>query len=128
MKVSFVAHRGENVCQRAGGLYLRRKDISLLDEIEAAALSESQSLATALRKCIALAGRAESGALREWATQELRGYEPDDDVPAYRVIHVLLAIDGSVMMPGGLMQKRGEQISVTDLQISHVRVSPSEWK
>jgi len=46
----------------------------MLDQIERDALDESASVATALRKCVALGGRSGSQALRDWATQELDGY------------------------------------------------------
>ena len=35
---------------------------------------------------IALGGEAGSAELREWATRELRGYGPDDELPEYRWI------------------------------------------
>lgn len=46
----------------------------LLDQIERDVLDENVSVATALRKCVALGGRSGSAALRDWATRELEGY------------------------------------------------------
>lgn len=66
---------------------------ALLDEIEAAVLDEQKSITEALRKCLVLGGKASSGELRDWARQELNGYE--GPVPDYRVIRAPLAIDGS---------------------------------
>jgi hypothetical protein len=67
---------------------------SLLSEIERDALDDSVPVGTALRKCVALGGRSGSEALRDWATQELQGYGPDDDLPEYRIIAAPLLLDG----------------------------------
>jgi hypothetical protein len=53
----------------------------------------------ALRHCLSLGSRAGSAALRDWASKELEGYEPDDELPAYRVLPATLKIDGAA--PGG---------------------------
>jgi hypothetical protein len=76
-----------------------RRDRSLLAKIEQAALDETVPLVTALRHCLALGGRAGSTALRDWASKELQGYGPDDELPAYRVLPAMLKVDGEV--PGG---------------------------
>jgi hypothetical protein len=67
---------------------------SLLDQIERDALDESASVATALRKCVALGGRSGSQALRDWATQELDGYYGSKDMPEYRVVQAAIQLDG----------------------------------
>jgi hypothetical protein len=67
---------------------------TLLDEIEAGSLDSTAPLADTLRKCVILGGKAGSLSLREWATRELKGYEPDDEIPDYRKIAVPLMIDG----------------------------------
>jgi hypothetical protein len=51
-------------------------------------------MATALRKCVVLGGKSGSAELRDWATRELKGYGPDDDLPDYRVIAAPLLLDG----------------------------------
>jgi hypothetical protein len=66
----------------------------LVAQIENDALDGNMSVATALRKCIALGGRSGSEALRDWATRELKGYSRDDELPKYRVIQAPLMIDG----------------------------------
>jgi hypothetical protein len=72
---------------------MSKSDRTLLDEIESDVLS-SAPLADALRKCITLGGRSGSTALRDWATKEARGYEPNGDLPGYREVAAPLLIDG----------------------------------
>jgi len=83
--MSIVARRAEN----------------LPAQIEAEALDESSPVAGALRKCVALGGKAGSSELRDWATSELRGYENEEALPPYRVVAAPLRIDGAT--PGGLI-------------------------
>src|SRR3954451_2989213 len=66
---------------------------SLLDQIERDALEESVSVATALRKCIALGGRSGSQALRDWAARELDGYYGSNDLPEYRIVPAAIQLD-----------------------------------
>lgn len=77
-------------------------DATLLGEIESDVLS-GRPLADALRKCIVLGGRAGSESLREWATRELRGYESDVEVPAFRTVGARIcadAVTGSAHVTG----------------------------
>ena len=67
---------------------------TLLEQIEDDALDSKKSVADALRKCIALGGRAGNEELREWASRELQGYEQPDDVPDYRIVAAPIVIDG----------------------------------
>ncbi|HMJ36577.1 MAG TPA: hypothetical protein VK501_21915 [Baekduia sp.] len=67
---------------------------SLLDQIERDALDENASVATALRKCVALGGRSGSETLRDWAARELDGYEGGDPLPDYRVVAAVIQLDG----------------------------------
>ena len=60
-----------------------------------------------LQLCLLLGGRADSEKLRDWARKELRGYQPGDEIPAYRTVPAIIAIDGQV----GPNQIRNEQIS-----------------
>jgi hypothetical protein len=76
---------------------------SLLDQIEQDVLDNRASLADALRKVVVLGGQAGSVELREWAGHELRGYDNDDDAPAYRKITAPLKINvfkGSMYFTG----------------------------
>lgn len=73
---------------------LARRHDSLIAQIEADALDEEVSVASALRKCIVLGGKSGSERLRDWATRELQGYVGQDDLPAYRVVSAPLRIDG----------------------------------
>lgn len=93
---------------------------NLIAEIEHDALDESASVATALRKCIALGGRSGSEPLRDWATRELQGYGGADELPDYRVIQAPLMVDavsGNVQIthqqfpPSGLPDWAREHIS-----------------
>jgi hypothetical protein len=65
-----------------------------LAAIEAGALDPTSDLATVLRQCLALGKATGSEKLRAWASRELMGYESDDDLPAYRVTHAMLYMDG----------------------------------
>lgn len=84
---------------------------TLLEQIEEDALDSSRSVADALRKCIALGGRAGSRDLRDWASGELKGYTSDDELPEYRVVRAPIVIDGIA----GAALIRGQQISSHDL-------------
>ncbi|WP_181764074.1 hypothetical protein [Streptomyces albidus (ex Kaewkla and Franco 2022)] len=84
---------------------------SLLTEIQRDVLDESKSLASALRKCVVLGGEANSAPLRTWATRELRGYEPSDELPEFRVVAGALHIDGIA----GYNQITGQMISPRSL-------------
>jgi nucleotidyltransferase/DNA polymerase involved in DNA repair len=68
-------------------------DHSLLDAIERDVVDDGTPLASALRKCVVLGGRAGSAALRDWATRELRGYAGGDELPSYRQIAAPILID-----------------------------------
>ena len=70
-----------------------RRDDSLIAQIERDALDDSVPIATALRKCVVLGGKSGSEELRDWATRELKGYGPDDELPEYRVIAAPLLVD-----------------------------------
>ncbi|WMI62040.1 hypothetical protein [Streptomyces sp. CRB46] len=66
---------------------------TLVAEIERDALDESVPLASALRKCIALGGAVDSDQLREWAGNELRGYQGETETPAYRIVAASIHVD-----------------------------------
>ena len=90
---------------------MARGDRSLVDEIESDALNDSVSVATALRKCVSLGGRSGSEALRDWATRELQGYTPEDDLPSYRIVPAPFLIDAV----RGNMQITGQQYPASAL-------------
>jgi AbiTii len=73
---------------------VRGREDTLIEQIERDALDDSVPVATALRKCVVLGGRSGSEQLRDWATRELKGYQGDDDLPAYRVVAAPLRVDG----------------------------------
>lgn len=83
----------------------------LLEQIEEDALDRNASVADALRKCIALGGRAGSAELREWAALELEGYGKDVPIPDYRIVLAPILIDAVT----GYTHIKGQQISEFDL-------------
>lgn len=87
-----------------------KKAGGLIGEIERDLLAD-KPLDTLLRKLILLGGNAGSPELRAWASQELRGYDKDADLPSYRIVNAPLQIDGAV--PGGIIQH--QTISSMDL-------------
>jgi AbiTii len=92
----------------------------LLGEIEAGALDSSTPIADVLRKVIALGGKAGSTELRDWATRELNGYRPGDELPAYRQITAPLQLD----MVNAAYIMKGQTISPLELpDIAHETVT-----
>lgn len=75
---------------------MARRHDSLIAQIEQDALDDSVSVATALRKCVALGGQSGSEQLRDWATRELQGYGNEEGVPDYRKIGAPLMVDAVV--------------------------------
>lgn len=62
--------------------------MSLLREIQAAAIDSNTDLAVLLRKCKVLAARLGNPEFKQWVENELSGYKDIDDLPEYRVMHV----------------------------------------
>ena len=58
--------------------------MSLLRDIQDSAVGTNASVEVLLRQCLVLASRLQNDELREWATQELRGYSAEADRPVYR--------------------------------------------
>lgn len=58
--------------------------MTLLEEIQSAAVDQSSDLGTILRKCKILAARLGSQPLESWLLYESNGYPPDNQVPDYR--------------------------------------------
>jgi hypothetical protein len=73
---------------------MARDRTDLLTEIESGALDPDSDLPSLLRKCISLGGITGSESLHSWATLELKGYGPDDELPPYRVVAAVLLLDG----------------------------------
>lgn len=66
---------------------------TLLRSLRERLLDETEPLAGLLRKCLLLGAETGSKSLRQWARDELNGYDHDAELPAYRklptpVIHV----------------------------------------
>ncbi len=62
--------------------------MSLLREIQAAAIDSAVPLATLLRKCKVLAARLGNAEFKQWIEDELNGYRSADSLPPYRKLHV----------------------------------------
>jgi hypothetical protein len=62
--------------------------MTLLREIQAAALDSTVDLADLLRKCKVLAARLKHVEFGEWVSRELNGYEDEKNLPSYRTIQV----------------------------------------
>ena len=60
--------------------------MSLLHDIQNAAVDANVPISTLLRKCAVLAARLENEELRAWVAKELNGYDSVADVPEYRVL------------------------------------------
>lgn len=62
--------------------------MSLLREIQEAAIDAKLPLATLLRKCKVLGARLGNADFKGWVENELNGYKSKDDLPEYRVLRV----------------------------------------
>lgn len=62
--------------------------MSLLREIQDAAIDSKADLASLLRKCKVLAARLGSEEFKSWVDSELSGYKNVEDLPEYRILHV----------------------------------------
>ena len=62
--------------------------MSLLREIQSAAIESETDLASLLRKCKVLAAKLGSAEFGTWVDNELSGYESDDNLPEYRIFGV----------------------------------------
>lgn len=83
---------------------------TLLDEIKRDLL-DGKPIADLLRKCLLLGSEAGSLELTDWASKELRGYGPDDELPKYRQIVAPLQLDAMV----GNGWVKGQIISSSEL-------------
>ena len=62
--------------------------MSLLRDIQDAAIDEKSQVATLLRKCKVLAVRLGSEEFSRWIDNELNGYANQEELPAYRMLNV----------------------------------------
>jgi hypothetical protein len=69
--------------------------VDLLAELQAGLRDDNSSTTSLLQKCILLGGQVGSERLRDWARQELKGYDRVDQVPEYRRVSAPLCIDGA---------------------------------
>ncbi|BCL22186.1 hypothetical protein GCM10017668_40290 [Streptomyces tuirus] len=86
-------------------------DIRGLAQLERAVLDDTASLATALRRCIMLAGYAHHGELRAWALKELEGYAAADELPSYRKVPAALEVVVDLYLPGQIIRGNTQRIS-----------------
>ena len=59
--------------------------MTLIEDIQTAAVDSGTDLAALLRKCKLLAARLGSDSLEEWVQWESDGYPDDAPIPKYRV-------------------------------------------
>jgi len=85
--------------------------MSLIQDIQAAAISQTTDVPTLLRMCKLLAARISYPKLNEWADRELNGYPDVKSLPDYRVVRV----HSYGSFHGGLRQANRLQISVSIL-------------
>ncbi|WP_460087418.1 AbiTii domain-containing protein [Streptomyces variabilis] len=90
-------------------------DVRGLEQLESAVLDDTASLATALRRCLMLAGYAHHGELRAWALKELGGYVAADDLPLYRKVPAALEVTVNFSLPGTLLRNDTRRISPRQL-------------
>lgn len=86
-------------------------DAGILKSLREQVLDETQSLPGLLRKCLALGAVTGSEDLRAWATNELKGYDGDSSLPAYRSITAPLFIDTLSATGSGALHRQGQQIN-----------------
>ena len=70
---------------------------SLLKEIRNAAVDANVPIANVLRKCAVLSTQLKNNELRDWAFQELNGYDTEAEVPDYR--RVMASLTGNLAGP-----------------------------
>jgi len=87
-----------------------KRDATLLDQIEDDAVN-GRPIADTLRKAVILGGKAGSTALRDWATKELKGYAPADELPGYRIVGAPICVDALV----GNAWIKGQRMSIHEL-------------
>lgn len=94
---------------------MAKRHVTLLEQIEDDAL-HGRPIADTLRRAVILGGQAHSTRLRDWATKELKGYNPGEELPAYRRVDAGLCVDG-VIGNGlvGTARITGERISTLAL-------------
>src|SRR4051794_40500878 len=64
------------------------KIMQLLSDIIDLSVSSKEPLSVLLRKCLVLSAKLKNDRLKIWATKELGGYAPDDELPDYRILSV----------------------------------------
>ena len=62
--------------------------MSLLRDIQQAAVDSDTDITELLRKCKILAARLGNEEFKQWVDNELNGYSTDDSLPQYRIFHV----------------------------------------
>lgn len=81
--------------------------MTLLRQIQDAAVSDDTRVADLLRKCKILASRLKSEELAHWVERELNGYPEKDELPNYRIMKQVL-IKGHFSGPFGSGIRDGE--------------------
>ncbi len=91
--------------------------MSLLREIQDAAIDEKIDISVVLRKCKVLAARLGNAEFKKWVDQELNGYKDQDVLPEYRVFEVF--------SKGHFVGPFGSELRNGDIPISCL---PEKWR
>lgn len=98
---------------------------TLLQSLRERIIDESEPLDGLLRKCLALGAQTGSGALREWARNELNGYKNDEPVPDYRVFPTSPIVVEEI---SGTSHSRGRRIHRLELPSRASDIVPEHFK
>jgi len=96
---------------------------TLLRSLRERLLDESEPLAGLLRKCLMLGAETGSSALRDWARNELNGYQDGVPVPSYRHIPVAVIKMNSI---SGYTVVTGQTINRFNLPEEALKAVPEE--
>jgi AbiTii-like protein len=87
--------------------------MTLLRRIQDAAVDSRTNIADVLRQCAVLAARLGHEPFKKWVDEELNGYEPEAELPPYRILTGLQSI-------GYFVGPMGEQIRNVPLPLGNV--------
>src|SRR5689334_23283117 len=87
--------------------------MTLLREIQEAAIDEKTPIAVLLRRCMVLATRLGNERFKAWVDAELNGYEPDAELPRYRRV-------GGISSIGHFAGGGGAQLTNVPLALSPI--------
>ncbi|MFC0431076.1 hypothetical protein [Kutzneria buriramensis] len=96
----------------------------LLDQLQAGVADDTTPLSSLLQKCILLGGQAGSEKMRDWAVQELNGYDSLNDLPDYRKVAATVMIQFTNLGGYNPMTRRLRIDAEIPAQLRHL----AEWE